>query len=129
MNLADMRTDYRRGRLRREDLKPDPIVQFNLWLEEAWSKRSASKEARFQNNPRIPYAQHANLRSSAAGQSRKHKRKRGQHLVLLLGVTLVMLVPGLRSAKLALIERTSSGGKPNGGAWSDKPAVRVRALF
>jgi len=35
MNLADMRTDYHRGRLRREDLKPDPILQFNLWLKEA----------------------------------------------------------------------------------------------
>ena len=30
-----MRSDYRRGRLRREDLKPDPILQFNLWLKEA----------------------------------------------------------------------------------------------
>ena len=35
MNLAHMRSDYRRGRLRREDLKPDPILQFNLWLKEA----------------------------------------------------------------------------------------------
>ena len=35
MKIADMRTEYRRGRLRREDLKPDPIEQFNLWLEEA----------------------------------------------------------------------------------------------
>ena len=35
MNIADMRTDYRRARLRREDLKSDPIEQFNLWLEEA----------------------------------------------------------------------------------------------
>jgi pyridoxamine 5'-phosphate oxidase len=35
MNLADMRTDYRRGHLRREDLKPDPVEQFNAWLEEA----------------------------------------------------------------------------------------------
>lgn len=35
MNLADMRTDYQRGRLRREDLKSDPVVQFNLWLKEA----------------------------------------------------------------------------------------------
>ena len=35
MNLADMRSEYRRGRLRREDLKPDPILQFNLWLKEA----------------------------------------------------------------------------------------------
>jgi pyridoxamine 5'-phosphate oxidase len=35
MKLADMRTDYRRGQLRREDLKDDPIEQFQLWLEEA----------------------------------------------------------------------------------------------
>jgi pyridoxamine 5'-phosphate oxidase len=35
MNIANMRNDYRRGRLRREDLKPDPIEQFNVWLEEA----------------------------------------------------------------------------------------------
>ena len=35
MKIADMRTEYRRGRLCREDLKPDPIEQFNLWLEEA----------------------------------------------------------------------------------------------
>ena len=34
MNLADVRTDYRRGKLRREDLKPDPIDMFNLWLED-----------------------------------------------------------------------------------------------
>jgi pyridoxamine 5'-phosphate oxidase len=30
-----MRTDYRRGKLRREDLNPDPIAQFQLWLDEA----------------------------------------------------------------------------------------------
>jgi pyridoxamine 5'-phosphate oxidase len=35
MNLADMRADYQRNRLRREDLKSDPIEQFQLWLEEA----------------------------------------------------------------------------------------------
>jgi pyridoxamine 5'-phosphate oxidase len=35
MNLADMRTDYQRNRLRREDLKSDPIEQLQLWLEEA----------------------------------------------------------------------------------------------
>jgi pyridoxamine 5'-phosphate oxidase len=35
MNLADIRTDYRRGKLRREDLNSDPIMQFQLWLEEA----------------------------------------------------------------------------------------------
>jgi pyridoxine/pyridoxamine 5'-phosphate oxidase len=35
MKIADIRTEYRRARLRREDLKADPIGQFNLWLEEA----------------------------------------------------------------------------------------------
>ena len=35
MNIADIRTDYRRGKLSREELKADPIEQFNLWLEEA----------------------------------------------------------------------------------------------
>ena len=37
MTIAQIRSDYRRGRLRREDLKLDPIEQFNLWLEEACS--------------------------------------------------------------------------------------------
>ena len=42
MNLADMRTDYRRGRLRREDLKldrpsPEKIVR--------WGPRQANKLA------------------------------------------------------------------------------------
>lgn len=35
MNLAEMRADYRRGQLRREDLKADPFEQFTLWFEEA----------------------------------------------------------------------------------------------
>jgi len=35
MNLADIRTDYRKGVLRREDLKPDPIDMFNAWLDDA----------------------------------------------------------------------------------------------
>jgi pyridoxamine 5'-phosphate oxidase len=35
MDLADIRVDYRRGRLRREALKADPVEQFQLWLEEA----------------------------------------------------------------------------------------------
>ena len=35
MNLADVRTDYRKGKLRREDLKPDPIDMFNQWLGES----------------------------------------------------------------------------------------------
>ncbi len=35
MNLADIRTDYQKGHLRREDLHADPVAQFNLWLEDA----------------------------------------------------------------------------------------------
>ena len=37
MNIADIRTDYREGRLHREDLCKDPIEQFQLWLNEACS--------------------------------------------------------------------------------------------
>ena len=35
MNLADIRTDYHRGHLRRGDLLPDPIAQFSRWMDEA----------------------------------------------------------------------------------------------
>ena len=35
MNLADIRTEYRSGRLRREDLKENPIEQFEAWLGQA----------------------------------------------------------------------------------------------
>jgi pyridoxamine 5'-phosphate oxidase len=35
MNIADIRTDYRRGELRREDLKENAIEQFQLWLDDA----------------------------------------------------------------------------------------------
>jgi pyridoxamine 5'-phosphate oxidase len=35
MNIANIRTDYGRGKLSREELKADPIEQFNLWLEQA----------------------------------------------------------------------------------------------
>lgn len=34
MELADIRTDYRRGKLRRTDLHEDPIEQFNRWLKD-----------------------------------------------------------------------------------------------
>ncbi len=37
MNLADLRSEYRRARLRRESLHADPIEQFLLWLGEATS--------------------------------------------------------------------------------------------
>ena len=35
MNLADIRSDYRRGQLRREDLTSDPIKMFGVWLADA----------------------------------------------------------------------------------------------
>lgn len=35
MNLGDIRTDYRKGRLCRENLAENPIAQFKEWLEEA----------------------------------------------------------------------------------------------
>jgi pyridoxamine 5'-phosphate oxidase len=35
MNLADIRTDFRYGKLEREDLDADPIAQFNVWMTEA----------------------------------------------------------------------------------------------
>src|ERR1044072_9444143 len=35
MNLADLRREYTKGGLRRADLHPDPLVQFQKWFEEA----------------------------------------------------------------------------------------------
>ena len=35
MDIGEMRLDYTRGELRREDLKPDPFEQFTLWFDEA----------------------------------------------------------------------------------------------
>jgi len=35
MNLADIRSDYRSARLDRTALDPDPIVQFDRWMQEA----------------------------------------------------------------------------------------------
>lgn len=35
MNLADIRSSYRRGKLQKADLLDDPIEQFNRWLKEA----------------------------------------------------------------------------------------------
>jgi pyridoxamine 5'-phosphate oxidase len=37
MDLADLRKNYTRGSLDREDLNPDPLEQFRVWLEEARS--------------------------------------------------------------------------------------------
>lgn len=35
MSLADLRKNYTRAGLRRADLNPDPIFQFNRWMQEA----------------------------------------------------------------------------------------------
>jgi pyridoxamine 5'-phosphate oxidase len=35
INLAEIRSAYRRGQLHRSDLREDPIEQFNQWLKEA----------------------------------------------------------------------------------------------
>jgi pyridoxamine 5'-phosphate oxidase len=35
MNLADLRREYTKGGLRRSDLDPNPIVQFQKWFEQA----------------------------------------------------------------------------------------------
>lgn len=35
MNLADMRAEYTKGGLRREDLRPDPFDQFTVWFDQA----------------------------------------------------------------------------------------------
>ncbi len=35
MDLSDIRREYTRGGLRRKDLLPDPIDQFNVWLQQA----------------------------------------------------------------------------------------------
>jgi pyridoxamine 5'-phosphate oxidase len=35
MNLEDMRREYMRGGLQREDLKDNPFEQFNVWFEQA----------------------------------------------------------------------------------------------
>ena len=45
MNLAEMRNDYGRGKLRRGDLNPDPIAQVQLWLEEASSAKTVEPTA------------------------------------------------------------------------------------
>src|SRR5215210_4842698 len=35
MNLADLRREYTKGGLRRADLDPNPLVQFQKWFEQA----------------------------------------------------------------------------------------------
>ena len=38
MKLDDVRSEYRRDRLRKQDLAPDPVNQFLAWLEEAFQE-------------------------------------------------------------------------------------------
>ena len=35
MELDEIRREYTKGGLRRKDLLPDPIAQFDLWLKQA----------------------------------------------------------------------------------------------
>src|SRR5687767_8063595 len=35
MSLEDLRKNYALGGLRRDDLNPDPIAQFNRWMQQA----------------------------------------------------------------------------------------------
>jgi pyridoxamine 5'-phosphate oxidase len=39
VSLADLRKSYTRGGLRRADLDPDPVVQFNHWMHQALDAR------------------------------------------------------------------------------------------
>jgi pyridoxamine 5'-phosphate oxidase len=45
VRLAEIRTDYRRDRLRRVDLKADPIEQFTRWLQEAIDEKALEPTA------------------------------------------------------------------------------------
>jgi pyridoxamine 5'-phosphate oxidase len=45
MDLSDMRADYRRSELHRENLKADPFDQFALWFEEACRAQLAEPNA------------------------------------------------------------------------------------
>src|ERR1700722_10455455 len=45
MSLANIRTDYRRGKLRRADLNADPIEQFHLWFAEACTAQAVEPTA------------------------------------------------------------------------------------
>ena len=45
MDVADLRQDYRRGALEREDLDDDPIAQFRTWIEAAIADELAEPNA------------------------------------------------------------------------------------
>ncbi|WP_425146042.1 pyridoxamine 5'-phosphate oxidase [Deinococcus sp.] len=44
-DLTELRQSYARGELRRQDLNPDPLVQFQGWLEEALATEQAEPYA------------------------------------------------------------------------------------
>src|SRR5216684_310757 len=47
MTIADLRREYKLTGLRREDLKPDPIAQFQGWFEQAAGARASGRFLRF----------------------------------------------------------------------------------
>lgn len=44
-DIADLRRDYGRAQLRREDLDPNPFVQFKRWLDEALASKLVDANA------------------------------------------------------------------------------------
>lgn len=47
MSIADLRREYRLSGLRRKDLQPDPIAQFNTWFEQARGARTSGRVLKF----------------------------------------------------------------------------------
>lgn len=47
MALADLRRDYNLAGLRRQDLDPDPFVQFNRWFQQAVGARASGRVREF----------------------------------------------------------------------------------
>jgi pyridoxamine 5'-phosphate oxidase len=45
MNLADLRREYTKGGLRRADLDPNPLVQFQTWFEQALNSQLVEPSA------------------------------------------------------------------------------------
>ena len=47
MAIADLRKEYNLNGLRRADLEPDPISQFNRWFDQAKKARAGSRISKF----------------------------------------------------------------------------------
>src|SRR3974390_3475660 len=47
MSLADLRREYNLAGLRRNDLDPDPMVQFRRWFEQATGGRASGRWRKF----------------------------------------------------------------------------------